>query len=51
MFVSALAHPPFSKSFGSFINESEEIDGEFVVWSRTDPKFVFRLLKVAPRSR
>jgi len=47
MFVSGLAHPSFSRSFGSAINESEEIDGEFVVWGRTDPKFVFRLLKVA----
>jgi hypothetical protein len=46
MFVSGLAHPSFSRSFGSSINESEEIDGEFVVWSRTNPKFVFRLLKV-----
>ncbi len=47
MFVSGLAHPSFSRSFGSAINESEEIDGEFVVWTRTDPKFVFRLLKAA----
>jgi hypothetical protein len=46
MFVSGLAHPSFSRSFGSSINESEEIDGEFVVWTRTNPKFVFRLLKV-----
>lgn len=47
MFVSGLAHPSFSRSVGSAINESEEIDGELVVWSRTDPKFIFRTLKAA----
>lgn len=47
MFVSGLTHPSFSRSFGSSINESEEIDGEFVVWTRPDPKFVFRSLKAA----
>ncbi|WP_407688830.1 hypothetical protein [Mycobacterium sp. HUMS_1102779] len=44
-FVSGLAQPSFSRSFGSALKESEEIDGEFVIWIRADPKFVFRLLK------
>jgi hypothetical protein len=47
MFVSGLTHPSFHRSFGSSINESEEIDGEFVFWTRPDPKFVFRTLKAA----
>jgi hypothetical protein len=47
MFVSGLAHPSFSRSFGSAIIEAEEIDGEFVYWSRPDPKFIFRTLKAA----
>lgn len=47
MFVSGLTHPSFSRAFGSSILESEEIDGEFVYWSRADPKFIFRTLKAA----
>lgn len=47
MFVSGLTHPSFHRSFGSSINEAEEIDGEFVFWTRPDPKYVFRTLKAA----
>jgi hypothetical protein len=47
MFVSGLSHPSFHRSFGSSINETSEVDGEFVVWTRPDPKFVFRTLKGA----
>jgi hypothetical protein len=45
MFVSGLTHPSFHRAFGSSINEPAEVDGEFVVWTRPDPKFVFRTLK------
>jgi hypothetical protein len=47
MFVSGQTHPSFSRSVGSAINEPEEIDGEFIYWSRTDPKYIFRTLKAA----
>lgn len=45
MFVSGLSHPSFHRSLGSSINKSEEVDGQYVVWTRPDPRFAFRMLK------
>lgn len=47
MFVSGLAHPSFSRSFGGSINEPVEVDGESYVSSRANPRFIVRVLKLA----